>query len=213
MELNSYQLKCIAIITMVIDHVGAVLFPYHMIFRCIGRISFPIFCFLLAEGFYHTKNVPKYIIRLGLFALLSEIPYDLTFRHIYLEFSRQNVFFTLMVGMVLMYMLEKTNSVMVKAVDVLLAMWIAETLRSDYGARGILLIMVYYYFRDNKAMKSALGVGWNFIWTSAVQKYGAFATIPIMMYNGEKGRNLKYVFYAFYPLHLLILYVISVILV
>ena len=80
MGLNSFQLKCIAVITMIIDHTGAVLFPGELMFRYIGRISFPIFCFLLTEGFFHTKDVRKYMLRLGIFAVVSEIPYDLAFR-------------------------------------------------------------------------------------------------------------------------------------
>ena len=123
MRLNSYQLKCIAIITMLIDHIGAVLFPENLVLRYIGRISFPIFCFLLAEGFYHTKNVKKYMMRLAVFAVLSEIPYDLAFRNTYIEFTRQNVFFTLLIGVVMMYAIVRTNNVTVKVIYLLLAMW------------------------------------------------------------------------------------------
>ena len=98
MGINSFQLKWIAVITMIIDHTGAVLFPDDMVFRYIGRIAFPIFCFLLVEGFFHTRDVRKYMLRLGLFALISEIPYDLAFRDTVLEFEHQNVFFALLLG-------------------------------------------------------------------------------------------------------------------
>ena len=94
---------------MIIDHTGAVLFPGELMFRYIGRISFPIFCFLLTEGFFHTKDVRKYMLRLGIFAVVSEIPYDLAFRGTVLEFEHQNVFFTLFMGVVMMYALEKSG--------------------------------------------------------------------------------------------------------
>ncbi len=103
MGINSFQLKWIAVITMIIDHTGAVLFPDNMVFRYIGRIAFPIFCFLLVEGFFHTRDVRKYMLRLGLFALISEIPYDLAFRDTVLEFEHQNVFFALLLGVVMIW--------------------------------------------------------------------------------------------------------------
>lgn len=212
MKLNAFQLKWIAIITMVIDHIGAVLLPEYIVLRYIGRISFPIFCFLLTEGFYHTRNVEKYILRLGIFALISEIPYDLAFLDTVTDFRRQNVFFTLCVGMIMMYAIRQTNNLTVKVLYLVLAMWAAQMLRGDYGYKGILLIAVYFFFRENKTLKIFLGAFWNFIWNGAIQGYGALAAIPILMYDGEKGKSMKYLFYVFYPIHLLILYIISVIL-
>ena len=93
MGLNSFQLKCIAVLTMIIDHTGAVLFPGDLVFRYIGRISFPVFCFLLVEGFSHTRDMRKYMLRLGVFAVISEIPYDLAFRDTVLEFGHQKCIF------------------------------------------------------------------------------------------------------------------------
>ena len=115
--ITSYQLKWIAIVTMVIDHMGAILYPTEMAFRYIGRISFPIFCFLLIEGFFHTRNIFKYMARLGAFALISEIPYDLAFKGKVLEFTHQNVFFTLFLGVLMMYVLEKGGEWPQKAVE------------------------------------------------------------------------------------------------
>ena len=117
MGLNSFQLKCIAVITMIIDHTGAVLFPGELVFRYIGRISFPIFCFLLVEGFFHTRDMRKYMLRLGVFAVLSEIPYDLAFRGTMLEFSHQNVFFSLLIGVMMMYALEKSSEWPIKMTE------------------------------------------------------------------------------------------------
>lgn len=196
---------------MVIDHTGAILFPENMIFRYIGRIAFPIFCYLLVEGFYHTRNIPKYMMRLGIFALISEIPYDLAFRGNLLDFEHQNVFFTLAIGVGMMYFLEKCPEISLKVIYVLLSMWLSVTLVTDYSYKGILLIAIYYFLRNHKIEKIGLGALWNFIWNGAVQGYGAIASIFIALYNGERGKGMKYFFYAFYPLHLLILYGINVI--
>lgn len=205
MGLNSFQLKCIAVITMIIDHTGAVLFPGILMFRYIGRISFPIFCFLLAEGFFHTKDVRKYMLRLGMFAVISEIPYDLAFRNTVLEVEHQNVFFTLFVGVVMMYALEMSGEWPVKAVEVVLAMWAASVCCSDYSYKGIMLIAVYYFLRKQRWAKHSAGAAWNLLW-GEIQRYGAFATVFLALYNGEKGPSMKYFFYLFYPAHLLVLY-------
>lgn len=215
MELNSFQLKWIAIITMVIDHVGAVLFPYHMAFRVIGRIAFPIFCFLLVEGFFHTRDICRYLMRLGAFAVFSEIPYDLAFHGSVLEFGGQNVFFTLFLGVLLMYLMEKNRNVPVRIVYVLLTMWAASVLHTDYSYRGILLILIYYLLNDRKELKVSAGAAWNiFLYMDIrnlmqipVQYFGAFASVPIALYNGERGPKIKYFFYLFYPCHLLVLYI------
>ena len=143
-KINAFQLKCIAIVTMFIDHVGAILFPGELIFRYIGRISFPIFCFLLIEGFSHTRDIRKYMILLAIFALISEIPYDLAFRHTWFDIERQNVFFTLLIGIVMMYALERCATWPEKAIVVILSMWIAVVLKTDYNFKGILLISFYF---------------------------------------------------------------------
>ena len=197
---------------MLIDHIGAVLLPEYVVLRCIGRLSFPIFCFLLTEGFFYTKNVEKYILRLALFAIVSEIPYDLAFMSKCFDFRRQNVFFTLCVGMIMMYAIRRTNNLTIKAIYLVLAMWGAQSLGGDYGYKGILLIAIYCFFRERKTVRIILGAMWNFIGSGAIQQFGMFAVIPILMYSGEKGKSMKYVFYVFYPVHLLIIYIISVIL-
>lgn len=207
MGLNSFQLKCIAVLTMIIDHTGAVLFPGDLVFRYIGRISFPVFCFLLVEGFSHTRDMRKYMLRLGVFAVISEIPYDLAFRDTVLEFGHQNVFFSLFIGVVMMYALEKNAEWPIKVTEVLLAMWVAVFLRTDYGFKGILLISNYYFLRRYRWRKHVAGAVWNLLWNQ-IQRYGVFATVFLVLYNGEKGPSMKYFFYLFYPLHLLVLYAI-----
>ena len=107
--LNTFTLKMIAIVSMLIDHVGYIFFPEVMLFRIIGRISFPIFAYVLAEGVYYTKDITKYMLRLGTFALLSEIPYDLAIMGSVLEFSHQNVFFTLFFGVLMFWVYKKID--------------------------------------------------------------------------------------------------------
>lgn len=210
MGLNSFQLKCIAIFTMMIDHIGAILFPQVLWMRCAGRIAFPIFCFLLVEGYFHTRNIEKYIFRLGIFALVSEIPYDLAFRGNILDGEYQNVFFTLALGVGMMYCLEKYRETGKKFICVLLTMWLANTMSVDYGYKGILLIAIYYFLRTQRTEKMILAAGWNLLW-GKIQSFGVLASLFLMNYNGERGRSMKYFFYVFYPIHLLILYGINVI--
>ena len=207
--LSGFQLKCIAILSMALDHTGAVLFPQEIWLRCAGRLAFPIFCFLIVEGFVHTHDVYRYMARLGVFALISEIPYDLAFRGVCLEFAYQNVFFTLLIGIVMMKLLSVTRLWPEKAAILILAMWLAVVLRTDYNFRGILLIFMLYVFREQKLLAAAAGGLWNFLYTGTVQRYGVFSAVPMLLYNGKPGRRMKYFFYIFYPAHLLILYGIS----
>lgn len=213
MRIHSYELKWIAVITMLIDHIGAVLFPLSMGFRYIGRLSFPIFCFLIVEGFCHTHDFKRYIMRMGIFALLSEIPYDLAFGGKPLDWRRQNVFITLVLGLLLLKAVQMSHNMLEKLIFLLIAMWLAVVLKSDYSYKGILLIFWFYVVRDKKIIKLAGGALWNLIWNTSVQGYGMLAMLPIAAYDGKRGRSMKYFFYLFYPLHLLVLYAVSVMLV
>lgn len=207
--LDSFQLKCIAIVSMALDHTGAVLYPSQIWLRCLGRIAFPIFCFLIVEGFFHTHDVRRYMGRLGVFALISEIPYDLAFRGVPLEYAHQNVFFTLLIGIGMVVLLERNREWPVKAVILLLAMWLAVLIRSDYNFRGVLLIFVFYIFHESRWLAVTAGGFWNFLYQGVIQKYGVLSVLPLARYNGERGRKMKYFFYIFYPAHLLLLYGIS----
>lgn len=191
-----------------------ILFYTYTIMRMIGRIGFPIFCFLLVEGFQKTHDVKKYALRLGAFALISEIPFDLCFSGKILEFSYQNVFLTLFLGLLTMMTfdwIEKKLSVQ-KAIKVLLSAaalvffaFTASFLQTDYGAIGVICIMVLYVFRKNKTWQIAAGCI-SFVW----ELTAPLAFIPIGFYNGRRGLKLKYVFYLFYPVHLFLIYLICV---
>ncbi len=206
--LNGCVLKCIAMTSMLVDHIGAVLFPQYLVFRMIGRLAFPIYCFLLVEGAVHTKDIRKYEIRLLIFALISEVPFDLAFYgRIWLK--SQNVFFTLFLGVVAIDLMKdnvhKLNNYLIIALLVIAA----EILRTDYGGAGIVFIVCYYLLYQKKVLKQAVFLVENAaLYGIGVQTYASFAVLPMLLYNGRKGPSLKYFFYIFYPAHLLILYLI-----
>ena len=239
--LTGSRLKWIAIITMFIDHIGAVLLEYGLlpkvadsvlagnsldylvvdyhfwvyltlILRFIGRLAFPIFCFLLVEGFLHTKNIKKYAIRLGAFALISEIPFDLAVYHRIFDFESQNVFFTLFIGLLVLYGMNYFENTLpaskaplryLVAVTGVLA---AQFLQTDYAGYGVLLIALLYELRNNRKWLCIFGA----IYTLLLESFTApLSFLFIYFYNGERGKQLpKYFFYAFYPVHLLLLWLV-----
>lgn len=188
----------------------ALLYGSYTVMRAIGRISFPIFCFLLVEGFTHTKDTKKYAIRLGLFALISEIPFDLAFQGTVIEFGYQNVFFTLAIGLVAMILFRAVESneelyapvryFLFLLIAALCMVW-AHVLRTDYAARGVFSILVLYLLRGKGKMQLLVGA-LSFCW----EPTALFAFIPLVFYNKKRGLKLKYLFYAIYPVHLLFIY-------
>lgn len=264
--MDTFKLKVLAITLMLIDHIGAVFIsPYsnywlNFVFRAIGRLAFPIFVFLIVEGFNHTRSVKKYLIRLGAFALISEIPFDLAFYHyhngtnavtdikdmfhsaagfrmVLNNFNaHQNVFFTLFLGLLLITLMSIIDEKFPKknffdlaasnTIDGLLTVAFcaaAFLLRTDYDVAGILLIVAFYLFRGSKSMlaiSTLIIMGTlqsdyhNFFITGNVfeiiSTLAALAIIPIGFYNGEKGKNIKYFFYIFYPAHLFCLFLINI---
>lgn len=221
--LSGSTLKLIAIVTMFIDHLAvAALEPqigtYTKLYygmRLIGRLAFPIYCFLLVEGFSHTRNVKKYAFRLLLFAFISEIPFDLVFNRQMFYWKYQNVFFTLFIGLVVIALMDHSKKVfhgffrfMVDCSILVAGVLLAEVLLfSDYGAMGVLAIVFIYIFRQYRGNVVAMAV--SVLWLSAVNIIESSSAIDILLvkfYNGKRGLDLKYVFYAFYPVHLLLLY-------
>ena len=322
--LSGSTLKIIAIITMLIDHIGAALLTRILIsrgflgragvgqtkdildgflnnetmygllgiMRMIGRMGFPLFCFLLVEGFQKTGNRKKYVLRLAGFAFLSEIPYDLAFSGKVIDPSSQNVYFTLLLGMLFMcvcqylpelklpeigrwlavgtgivllpaYYLNRYPTFLCKVAEpvldlgvkiglirsnmgafvflsiclsaILLLLWflyrkmagreeawvigaglalltlgmyLGDLLRTDYSASGVLTIAIMYFLRNSHFLSGLGGCTMlNITHTNEITAY--LALIPIAYYNGERGLKLKYLFYVFYPAHLLIIWSIA----
>ena len=207
--INAFTLKMIAIVAMLIDHIGAILFPQIEILRIIGRIAFPIFAFTLVEGFFYTKDVKKYMMRLGILALVSEIPFDLAFFGVPFAYVHQNVFFTLFLGILMLYFIVNTPKDFRKALCVAAMILLADYLRTDYGSWGLLMILCYYEFRDKKWLKYGGICVINILAMGYSQVYAPLALIPIALYNGKDGLKCKKFFYGFYPVHLIVLYIIS----
>ncbi len=206
--LNTFALKWIAIISMLIDHIGAVLFPWCEWMRIVGRLAFPIFAYLLVEGFCYTKDVKKYLLRLGLFALISEIPFDLAFFGSVFAPAHQNVFFELFCGILMLYLMLKTPSKVNQIIILIALLLISDWLFLDYGSWGLLMIFVFYRFREQKVLKLALMILINFL-MGYTQIYAGIAAVPIAFHNRELGPKMKMFFYTFYPAHLIILFLIS----
>ena len=233
-------LKWVAIVTMLIDHIGVTLVLgwakyrhywgagiesklFYYIVRGIGRLGFPLFCFLLVEGFFHTRDRWKYLLRLAVFALISEIPFDLAFNGAWLEFSSQNVFFTLALGLLAVILWDLLTDGAAPGCStwrVLAALGCAAALctaahylETDYGAMGVALILVLYLLHDLPQMRdpAALGVLAAMIPFGShwIELFGALTFPLFRAYNGQRGRQSKYFFYVFYPAHLLILALIA----
>ena len=238
--INSAVLKNIAVVTMLIDHIGAVImtrllirnglyeamvnqeaytawmgqnggmYGIYMAMRIIGRLAFPIYCFLLVEGFQKTHNVKKYLGRMFLFALISEVPFDLAFSGKAWYPAYQNVFFTLLLGLLViagLHLVEQHFAgttvgktilrVGLNAVIILTGCVLALVLKTDYDFKGILAITVLYLFRNRKKAQMWAGVI-IFLLMDSLEMFAALSFILIWFYNGTRGRQNKYFFYFFY---------------
>ena len=258
--LTSNTLKLIAIVLMLLDHFAVVFtdvlyatdsgITVHDLLRSAARIAFPLFAFFIAVGATYTKNIYKYMLRLFAFAIISEIPFDLALNGKWLEFGYQNVFFTLFLGLLSVFLYQKLREYHLEFLAVLLLIPIAyaaeEWLQTDYGATGVVCIFLFYIFMQAPTPVRQIG----FALTCAVitfmlyihpytepfyydyggqrtlfhldlyaiynkNEFFAIAAAPFMiLYNGEKGFHMnRWFFYAFYPGHLLLLWLAHVIFV
>ncbi|MCL1807471.1 MAG: conjugal transfer protein TraX [Oscillospiraceae bacterium] len=229
--MSSFALKILAMATMLTDHIGAVLEPQlpawaFLLCRTVGRLAMPLFCFMIAEGLFHTRDAKRYLLRLTLFALVSEVPYDLVKTGQWLEFTDQNVGFTLLLGFLGILLFDsfaaqgRKGAALVSIIAVASAAYLV---RSDYSIFGVYYIFIFYYFRNNHIGRTiALAAGvlllsadmmlagahWRY---ALISLTAVLAAIPIMLYSNERGRDgkaMRAAFYAFYPLHLMVLYAV-----
>ena len=217
-------LKLIACITMLIDHLGVSIVPhgeaFYYVCRCIGRLAFPIYCFLLVEGMRHTRNPEKYILRLFIGILLAELPFDMLFNG-GVSWEAQSEMVTLTLGAVMLLCMEKTEKNWLKLLIVLPFAILANLAKTDYRAGGIAMIAVFALLDQWVLQTVALFlVNWQLLPSAAVEVFdvviilqllATFAMIPITLYSGKKltrSKAIQWGFYLFYPAHLLILWLI-----
>ena len=208
--MSGYSLKLIALATMFIDHIGLALFPDVIVLRYIGRISFPIFAFLIVEGFMHTSNFKKYLARLLVFCIVSEIPYNLLVSGKVIDFTHQNVFWTFIIGLLMLYFVRKNSILILNNAFLVMGILFSVMLRTDYSIYGIGLIYIFYVFKYDKRAMLVLATLVSLI-SGGAQRFAVLSTLFIFFYNGERGieekdnKYMKYMFYVFYPLHILLL--------
>lgn len=236
-RLDGNQLKLIAVIAMLIDHTAYLLlgcgwipelmamqeyyqgwYRIYRLMRTVGRIAFPIYAFLLVEGFFHTQDWCKYARNLGIFALLSELPFNLMASQKTFDPEVQNVFFTLLIGLLMLKLLDWAEKKygpwqghLVQLFLIGAAGWIAWILKTDYDFTGIFLIAIFYLFRYEQWKACILGIFWmTYMLGHLYYLPGYLVSFGLIrMYNGKRGRKgWKYGFYLVYPVHMLILYLI-----
>lgn len=236
--LDGFTLKWIAVISMAIDHFGSivmdgVLAPYRVngairftadmrffirsapmikqVCEALGSVAFPIFCFLLVEGFLHTRDRVRYGLRMGVFAIFSEVPFNLAHNGTIFYPGLQNVMCTLCIGIFLLLLIDaidqnrsrfsqpKIAVPALKAVSVLAAMGLSYLIRSEYVFLGILTIALLYLLRKNRYWQ-LLG----FAPLLVASPWILLALPAVALYSGRRGRGSKYFFYVFYPAHFLL---------
>ncbi len=219
-SLNMKQLKTIAMILMLIDHIAYVMiergtglggdfYMLNRIMRSIGRTAFPIFCFTIVEGFQKTSNLKAYLKRLILFAFVSEIPFDLAFRGSLFSMQLQNVFWTLAFGLGALMLYENYWIPQWKRMLGLFACFTLPMLyHTDYSVYGVATIFAMYYFR-NEPIKACMAGYIILILQNPIEAWAVFGFLLILMYNGQRGCGGKWFTYWFYPGHLLLLVLVK----
>lgn len=238
--IDGFILKLVAMITMFIDHFGVVFIQRWAIingcenlrsldckwsilyeaFRVVGRMAFPIYVFLLVEGFLKTSNRKKYALRILVFAIISEIPFDLAFSGKWFYLKYNNVMWTLLLGLLTIWLIEivesgrvsfAQNMVMQRLAVMIISlasMLIATVAHTDYKFSGIAAVVIMYMLRDKRPMDFILAIVTMSV-ASWLEIFALLETPLLLYYNGKRGYNskgLKYIFYSFYAVHLLILW-------
>lgn len=233
--LNGNVLKILAVVFMILDHTRVAVVDGNMWMNYIGRLSFPIFAFMISEGFIHTSNFKKYLLRLTVFAVISEIPFNVFCSSKTFFPQYQNVLFTFVLSVLALVLIDfaKKEPTLAKVagagLGTVIIVFLAEVLKVDYGGAGVVIVVAFYLFRNFPfaflvqfvTMFAVFILFYpgrpvffkirDLIFCIPVQSFALFSFIPIWLYNGKKGRGgkfLQYGTYGFYPVHIAVLCVV-----
>ena len=236
-DISSAGLHILAMGLMLCDHLWATVIPGNDWLTCIGRLAYPIFAFMLVEGYFHTRNLKRYALRLFLFALISEIPFNLMYSSSVFYPLHQNVIWTLLIGLGMIHLNEKAQQTgkflavsLTRVGTIFLGGVLGLVTFSDYNAAGVLMILVFYFFRGNTLWCRLLQAAGMYYINFEILKglvfpvtiFGTPMEIPqqglailalvfIWLYRGRKGTSAKWfqhLCYWFYPVHMLLLWLI-----
>lgn len=234
MDLSAAALHILAMAFMLMDHLWATLLPAQEWLICVGRIAFPIFAFMAVEGYFHTHNLKKYLLRMLIFAVISEVPFDLMYGGTWFYPVHQNVIWTLMMGLVGIHLMETVRKkkstfvyILVSAIVVILGGLLGTLSMVDYYGIGVLTVFIFYFFRGRKwwcLLGQMLALYWVNVellgglmypirlfgmeFELCQQGLALLALLPIWLYRGRQGYHSKpfqYFCYAFYPIHMLVI--------
>ena len=237
-EPSGTTLHLLAMALMLCDHLWATILSDYQWLTWLGRLAFPIFAFLLVEGYFHTGNLRRYAARLLLFAVISEIPFNLMTGGSLLYPYHQNIMWTLLMGLGAVHLNETARRsgkplrrILTAVLSILVGYLLGFLTMTDYFGAGVLTPLIFYFFRKrtwwcfagqfaalyylNVEILSGLFFEVTFLgleWTVVQQGLALFALIPIWLYRGRQGYHSKpfqYACYAFYPAHMLLLYLIG----
>ena len=234
MDLSAAALHILAMTFMLMDHLWATLLPAQEWLTCVGRIAFPIFAFMAVEGYFHTHNLKKYLLRMLIFAVISEVPFDLMYGGTWFYPVHQNVIWTLMMGLAGIHLMETVRKkkstfvyILVSAIVVILGGLLGTLSMVDYYGIGVLTVFIFYFFRQRKwwcLLGQMLALYWVNVellgglmypirlfgmeFELCQQGLALLALLPIWLYRGRQGYHSKpfqYFCYAFYPMHMLVI--------
>jgi hypothetical protein len=230
--MDLFLIKIFALVTMAVDHLGVFIFPNNYYLRLIGRLSFPLFAWAIANGAYYTKNIYKYLIRLLVLAVISQIPYALLFKVVGVSEPGLNVLFTFSLGLLAIILVSKTKNIIFRVLIIALASLLAFILKTDYQIFGVFSVITFYLL-FNKPFETSivysllliifyllplfanrlLGGIFEVSYLNIFELFSVLSLFIIAAYNKKKGSYMKFLFYVFYPLHILILYFVKVIII